>query len=220
VSSELLWQLSSLFFLQRESVFYKYLSLCKDSTHKDLSFSLTLIESASTMKTTPTEDDIDVIAQQWRTAGLSTDFNSMQIVARVLRLSKALETELAALHARYELKAGEFDVLAALRRCGEPALTPSQLYQTMLLSSGAMTSRLDRLENKQLIVRKHCSHDRRSIRVSLTAKGKTLIDTVYPAHFRLIASLLSAIPAAEKNQLSQLLRNCLHKLENAEVGSE
>ena len=171
-------------------------------------------------KKSQTEDDIDVIANQWQTVGLSTDFNSLQIVARVLRVSKALETRLAALHARHDLKAGEFDVLAALRRCGEPALTPSQLYQAMLLSSGAMTSRLDRLENKQLIVRQHCSQDRRSIKVSLTDKGKNVIDSVYPVHFALIQSLMSGLPASEKNQLSQLLKTCLYQLDCTEVDAE
>lgn len=166
------------------------------------------------------DDDIDVIASQWQTMGLSTDFDSMQVVARALRLSKALEAKLAALHARHDLKAGEFDVLAALRRCGEPALTPSKLYQTMLLSSGAMTSRLDRLENKALIVRQHCSQDRRSIKVSLTDKGKAIIDSVYPAHFALITSLLSAMPVSEKNQLSQLLKTCLYQVENIEAVPE
>lgn len=166
------------------------------------------------MKKTATEDDIDVIAQQWRKLGLDTDFSSMQIVARILRLAKTLETRLGRLHDSHGLKPGEFDVLAALKRSDEPALTPSQLYQTMLLSSGAMTSRLDRLENKQLILRQHCTQDRRSVKVSLTAQGSALIDEAYPAHFALIDELLDAMSGSDKNQLSALLRTCLQQLEH------
>lgn len=165
------------------------------------------------MKKTTVQDDIDVIAEQWQLLGLETDFNTMQIIARILRLNKALEARLGRLHSRFNLKQGEFDVLAALKRSAEPALTPSQLYQAMLLSSGAMTSRLDRLEQKQLIQRQHCTHDRRSIKVSLTEQGKALIDEVYPAHFELLESLLAPMAEIDKTQLARLLKSCLQHIE-------
>lgn len=164
-------------------------------------------------------DDIDVIVGQWQDQGLKTDFDALQISARLLRLGKTLQTQLGKLHTEFDLKAGEFDVLAALKRCDETALTPSQLYQTMLLSSGAMTSRLDRLENKQLIQRQHCQQDRRSIKVSLTARGRALIDEVYPLHFDLLSTLLSTMADQDKSQLSTLLKTCLQQLE-ADSGSE
>lgn len=161
------------------------------------------------------QDDIDVITSQWQHIGLEADFASLQIVARILRLGKTLDNQLSKLHANFDLKQGEFDVLAALKRCGDIALTPSQLHQSMLLSSGAMTSRLDRLEKKQLIVRKHCQQDRRSIKVKLTAKGRDLINQVYPAHFRHIDNLLSAVSDQDKTQLTQLLRTGLHAIDTA-----
>jgi DNA-binding MarR family transcriptional regulator len=155
------------------------------------------------------QDDIDVIAQQWQQTGLETDFNVLQIVARLLRLSKAIEIKLAKLHADFGLKQGEFDVLATLKRCGDEALTPSQLYLSMLLSSGAMTSRLDRLESKQLIQRQHCQQDRRSIKVKLTSKGLNKINDVYPAHFSLLQQLLADVSEKDKKQLTGLLRSSL-----------
>ena len=158
--------------------------------------------------TETTTDDIDQISEQWRKIGLETDFISLQ-----LRLSKAIENKLAKLHARFDLKPGEFDVLAALKRSNEDDLTPSQLYQTMLLSSGARTSRLDRLEQKRLIQRRHCKTDRRSIKVSLTSNGKKKIDNVYPAHFSLIEALLATLPDSEKKQLATLLRTSLTHIE-------
>lgn len=154
-------------------------------------------------------DDIDVIADQWQKLGLKTDFNAWQSIGRILRISKLLESKIGALHASYELKIGEFDVLSALKRADGVAVTPSQLYQSMLLSSGAMTSRLDRLEKRELISREHCPQDRRSVKVSLTSKGKKLIDAVYPAHFALLTDLLAPMTAADKRQLAALLKTGL-----------
>lgn len=156
-----------------------------------------------------TPDDIDTLVEQWQDQDQVSDPDALQIVARILRLAKILESHQCRLHSQFGLKPGEFDVLAALRRSPEPALTPSQLHQTMLLSSGAMTCRLDRLEKKQLIRRKHCTHDRRSVNVSLTKKGSTLIDEILPAHFDLLSSLLAPMSDSDKARLTQLLRNCL-----------
>lgn len=157
------------------------------------------------------QDDIDVIADQWQQTGLEADYAAMKVVARILRLNKTIEKKLAKLHASFNLKQGEFDVLAALKRCGEEPLTPSQLHQSMLLSSGAMTSRIDRLEKKLLVERKHCLQDRRSIKVELTAKGKDLINQVYRAHFKLLDTLLSNISINDKIQLADLLKITLHE---------
>ncbi|WP_273149484.1 MarR family winged helix-turn-helix transcriptional regulator [Methylophaga thiooxydans] len=154
-------------------------------------------------------DDIDIISDQWQQLGLKADYSALQIIARILRLNKTLEAELGKLHSKFNLNQGEFDVLAALKRSAQADLTPSQLHQAMLLSSGAMTSRLDRLETKQLIVRQHCTEDRRSIKVSLTDAGKQVIDTVYPHHFQLTDQLLSGLTEAEKNQLQRLLKKTM-----------
>ncbi|WP_438971476.1 MarR family winged helix-turn-helix transcriptional regulator [Methylophaga sp.] len=162
-------------------------------------------------------DDIDLIEDQWQQLDLDTDYAALQVVARILRLNKTLDEALSSLHAKVNLKHGEFDVLAALKRSGEAALTPSQLYQSMLLSSGAMTSRLDRLEKKQLIERQHCTEDRRSIKVSLTNTGQQLIDEVYPEHFHLIEKLLNPLSNAEKMQLQTLLKNLMMNLDTTMV---
>lgn len=165
-------------------------------------------------------DDIDVIAEQWQQLGLNTDFVAWQSIGRILRISKLLDSKIGALHASYELKSGEFDVLSALKRADGVALTPSQLYQSMLLSSGAMTSRLDRLESRQLISREHCPQDRRSVKVSLTAQGQTLIDAVYPAHFALLSELLAPMSVKDKRQLAGLLRTGLAHIAATEGDTE
>lgn len=159
-------------------------------------------------------DAVDIISEHWQAQGLNTDLNAMQVVARILRLSKALETRFGHLHKRFNLKQGEFEVLAALKRADAKALTPSELYQSMLLSSGAMTSRLDRLENKGLISRSHCTQDRRSIKVSLTSEGKALINEVAPAHFELLSKLMAGFSDHDKTQLAQFLKGCLLQIES------
>ncbi len=165
-------------------------------------------------------DAVDIISEQWQAQGLDTDLNTMQVVARVLRLSKALETRIGHLHTRFSLKQGEFDVLAALKRASTNSLTPSKLYQSMLLSSGAMTSRLDRLENKGLIRRSHCTQDRRSVKVSLTPEGRALIDEVAPAHFELLSKLMAGISDHDKTLLAQLLKGSLLQLESQAENAE
>ncbi len=172
------------------------------------------------MRKINTPDAVDIISEQWQAQGLNTDLNAMQVVARILRLSKALETRVARLHTRFNLKQGEFDVLAALKRADSKALTPSELYQSMLLSSGAMTSRLDRLENKGLISRSHCTQDRRSIKVSLTSEGNALINQVAPAHFDLLSELMAGISDHDKAQLAQLLKGSLVQLESQADNAE
>lgn len=83
----------------------------------------------------------------------------------------------------------------------------------MMLSSGAMTSRLDRLENKGLIAREHCKEDRRAVHVSLTSAGKSLIEAALPKHIQCQSALLSGVPTAERVALQQILKHWLTQFE-------
>ena len=117
-------------------------------------------------------DDIDRLVAQWATEKPELDTEPMAIMGRLLRIAKKMETRVAQLHKQYDLTLGEFDVLATLRRSGEPFwLTPSELIDSMMLTSGAMTNRLDKLTSKGLIARQHNQSDRRSVPVQLTEKG-------------------------------------------------
>lgn len=154
-------------------------------------------------------DEVDLIIQQWERIGLPTDLDAIKVVGRILRLAKNIEQHVGELHREYALKPGEFDVLATLKRENKPYLTPSELYQSMLLTSGAMTSRLDRLEEKALIQRRHCQQDRRKVLVSLTSHGKKVINKVYPAHFFLLEKLLASVSGKDKTLLANLLKETL-----------
>lgn len=160
------------------------------------------------------EDGLDRIVEQWQQQGVTEDLIPMAVLGRIARLTKYIEVVLLQCHAEFGLGQGEFDVLATLRRSGEPfTLSPSQLYQSMMLSSGAMTSRLDRLENKGLIEREHSKEDRRAVHVSLTAEGKSLIDKALPQHIQCQSALFAGVSAEDRPVLLQILKSWLNQFE-------
>jgi DNA-binding MarR family transcriptional regulator len=146
-------------------------------------------------------------AEQWRKERPDIDANVMATIGRLLEATQLIErTRLMPLAAQFGLQTGEFDVIAALRRAGEPyQLTPTELYEALMLSSGAMTSRLDRLERSGLIERRASAKDRRSVDVCLTQKGAELIDEILPHHIANEQDVLKALSVREREQLDRLL---------------
>ncbi|MCG9596394.1 MarR family transcriptional regulator [Vibrio sp. Isolate25] len=152
-------------------------------------------------------DAIDRVVDQWAKEKPELDTEPMAIMGRLLRIAKYMETEVTQLHKRYDLKLGEFDVLATLRRSGSPfRLTPSELIDSMMLTSGAMTNRLDKLESKNLIVREHSKEDRRSVTVQLTDEGFTLIDKIIEEHAEVQHKLVKGMNSNQKRQINQILK--------------
>jgi len=130
------------------------------------------------------------------------------------RLSEAAtlvaRDRLAPLFARYGLQHGEFDVLATLRRSGAPfSLTPTALYETTMVTSGAMTNRLDRLEKAGLIRRVPHPSDRRGLMVQLTEEGRELIDRAVEAHVENEHRILSSLDTEERERLAALLEKLI-----------
>lgn len=159
-------------------------------------------------------DAIDRVVEQWAKQKPELDTDPMAMMGRLMRIAKYMETKVADLHKKYDLKLGEFDVLATLRRSGKPyRLTPSELIDTMMLTSGAMTNRLDKLENKGLISREHSKEDRRSVTVQLTQDGLVLIDKLIEEHADVQKSLVKSMTAAQKKQTNQLLKVWLSQYE-------
>lgn len=159
-------------------------------------------------------DDIDKVAAQWNKEKPQLDTQPMEIFGRMMRLQKHLEVEIAACHKQYGLTFGEFDVLATLRRSGKPFnLTPSALLSSMMLTSGAMTNRLDKLQAKDLIERVHSTEDRRSVSVGLTDKGFAIIDTAIEEHVRVQHKLVQQLSDTDKPELNQLLKTWLTSFE-------
>lgn len=138
----------------------------------------------------------------------------MGVLGRLNEVSSLIARDrLAPLFARYGLQAGEFDVLATLRRSGSPyALTPTALYEATMVTSGAMTNRLDRLETSGLILRAPHPNDRRGIVVRLTEKGLALIDEAVTAHVANEHEILAGLTPAEREMLSHLLKKLIGSL--------
>ena len=155
-------------------------------------------------------DAVDEILEQWRRERPDLELEAMGIFGRLGRLAAVGSRVVSTTLAQHGLNVGEFDVLAALRRAGAPhRLTPTQLARALMLSSGAMTNRLDRLEAAGLVERKDDPGDRRGILVGLTRTGYTRVEAAVTAHVANEAEFLSALTRAEQRELSALLRKLL-----------
>jgi DNA-binding MarR family transcriptional regulator len=142
----------------------------------------------------------------------------VEIFGRILRASRYTDSARQHVFKRFGLDFGLFEVLAALRRQGPPyRLPPSELNRWCLLTSGAMTKRLDRLQKAGLIVRKADSGDRRSVLVELSPAGRALVDQVIVAHLENESRLLGPLSPKMRAELAALLRRLLSHLER-EVG--
>jgi DNA-binding MarR family transcriptional regulator len=160
------------------------------------------------------KDAVDRIIEQWQRERPDLDVSPMGIIGRVGRLEKLLDPLLYEVFRQYGLHRGEFDVLATLRRAGEPyRLTPTALFQTMMVSSGGMTNRIDRLESAGLVRREPDPNDRRGTLVVLTPKGLEIVDGAVESHTANEHRLLAGLTAEERATLTALLRKWLLSLE-------
>ncbi len=156
------------------------------------------------------KDAVDRIVAQWKKVRPDLDLRPMAVVGRLGRLAAVVTRTVEAKLGEHGLSLGEFDVLATLRRAGAPyQLTPSELARTVMLSPGAMTNRLDRLEERGLVERVLDREDRRSFIVGLTKKGLALVDAAVGDHVANEKALLSPLTQAEQAQLDQLMRKLL-----------
>lgn len=139
----------------------------------------------------------------------------MSVIARVSRLSRILERRIAEVLAEHGLNESQFGVLAALRRAGPPyCLSPTALYSSLLISSGAMTNRLDRLLAAGFVRRIPDSNDRRSMLVQLTPKGLRIIDQAIVSHAENEQKLLAPLGPSERKALAEYLRTLLSEYED------
>ena len=152
--------------------------------------------------------------EQWRHERPDLDVSPMGVIGRLNEASSLIARDrLAPVFARFGLQSGEFDVLATLRRSGAPyALTPTELYEATMVTSGAMTARLDRLEKAGLTQRAPHPSDRRGVVVQLTAKGRELIDTALAAHVANEHEILAGLTHEDREILADLLGKLIGSL--------
>ena len=155
-------------------------------------------------------DAIDLLMGTWREARPDLDPSPLGIVGRVIVLAQQLEKSVEAALATHDLSLGQFDILATLRR-NQPkgGLTPTQLLESVMLSSGGMTARLDQLMKAGLIARSADATDRRKVVVDLTSKGRKLIDAATATRFEEARDSLPKLKPAEMKVLEGLLRKWL-----------
>jgi DNA-binding MarR family transcriptional regulator len=162
--------------------------------------------------TTP-QDALDRILDQWRRERPDLDCSPMGIIGRISQLQREVYLAQRATFARHALDVPSFDVLAALRRAGPPyQLTPTALMRTALVTSGAITQRLDRLEERGLITRERSRDDGRAVVVSLTDAGREALDAALPDHLDTERKLLDGLSDDDREQLAGLLRRFLVSL--------
>lgn len=149
--------------------------------------------------------------EQWRRERPDLDVSSMIVLGRLQEAALVIARDaLNPLFARYGLQPGEFDVLATLRRSGAPyALTPTELYDAAMISSGSMTNRIDRLESAGWVERRKNPADGRGTLVALTSDGLALIDDALAAHVDNQRRVLSSLSDAQQRQLAKLLGKLL-----------
>ncbi|HEX5949403.1 MAG TPA: MarR family transcriptional regulator, partial [Actinomycetota bacterium] len=131
-------------------------------------------------------------------------------VDRIWKLSKHLDRLWDSTAARFGLhQSGEYKVLLKLRRAPGHQMTPGQLSSKLVLSTGAMTNRLDRLESAGLVRRERDPDDRRSVIVRLTERGEALLNDAIVAQAKEESRVMSALEPAEQRRLNQLLRKLM-----------
>jgi DNA-binding MarR family transcriptional regulator len=160
------------------------------------------------------QDHVDELLGQWARRRPELDLSALGVAARVLRLQRILERQVAEHLRPFDLHEGEVNVLAALRRADPPhELTPTELYRSLLLSSGAMTNRLDRLERAGLVTRLADPDDGRRVLVRLTEQGRETIDAAMDTHTAGLDRLFSVLEEPERLALEDHLRLLLSRLE-------
>lgn len=153
------------------------------------------------------KDNVDFIIEQWKNEIPELSTNAMAIFGRMKRIAKYSERRLGENFSKFNLNSGEFDVLATLRRSGgEFKLKPTELYNLLMVTSGAMTNRIDTLEKKGLVIRINDVEDRRTVYVKLTEEGLRLINHSIYHHVCLEEELLNVLTEEEKKTFNSILR--------------
>ncbi|MFE2755540.1 MarR family winged helix-turn-helix transcriptional regulator [Actinosynnema sp. NPDC059335] len=159
-------------------------------------------------------DEVDLVLAQWSVQRPDVDVAPMAVLTRVTRLARLLERELREFVGRFDLEPGEFDVLTTLRRAGSPhGMTAGAFLSASLVTAGAITNRVDRMEAKGLVHRVPDAADRRVVRIRLTDRGRELVDGMLAEHMRRYARLLEPLDEPTRAVVADALRALLERCE-------
>ena len=162
-------------------------------------------------------DVVDVIIADWNRERPELDPSGLEVASRIVVLARELQRRVDRLLKKYNLAQWSFDVLATLRRAGDPyRLSPKVLSQSTMLSSSAMVNRLDRLENRGFLRRLPNTVDRRGLIVELTPAGKRVVDRAMPERLAEAKALADLIPAQHRCELIRSLKLLCEAVSNME----
>ena len=162
-------------------------------------------------------DDVDRILEAWHAETPHLDVRPLSVLSRISRLSRHLDMVRKEAFAVHGLDVWEFDVLAALRREGSPyELSPGQLIQQTLSTSGTMTNRIDRLAERGLVERLPDPRDRRGVRVRLQPRGRTAVEQALTDLLVHERRILAVLTDAEWDQTASLLRRLVVPFEGTD----
>lgn len=161
-------------------------------------------------------DHVDRLRAQWAAELPDLDTSPMAVLGRAYRLSNLVRPGIEATFAGFGLDRGEFDVISTLRRSGPPyRLAPTDLYRSLMISSGGLTHRLNRLEKAGLVARVPSQQDGRSLLVQLTEDGRQRAEDAFRADMADERRHLDVLTAEEQSRLAALLRKLLSHVERA-----
>ncbi len=153
------------------------------------------------------------MVEEWARVEPDLDVSPMAIIGRVSRLSRLIDRRLGENFARHGVDDWMYDVLATLYRIGEPwELSPTDLVNRTMVTTGAMTNRIDRLVERGLVTRRRSADDRRRVVVALTDEGRHLVEAASPDHYRFENDLIAALSPQQRTELEQTLRALLISL--------
>ncbi|GAB3287855.1 MarR family winged helix-turn-helix transcriptional regulator [Pseudoclavibacter terrae] len=159
-------------------------------------------------------DRVTQILAEWARERPDLDASPMGVIGRIHRIGLHLTDELTRVYREFGLGEGDFDVLATLRRAGAPfERTPSELAASTMVTTGAMTKRVDRLEGAGLVSRRVSEADGRGRVVQLTAPGLEVIDRAYSRHLENEERLLSGVSEDDRAALARILGHWLADVE-------
>jgi DNA-binding MarR family transcriptional regulator len=157
-------------------------------------------------------DRIEALVSQWAEVHPDLDLETMALVSRLTTAATLIHARIAELARGYGVSVEEGDILFTLRRAGTPGLSPTALTDSLLVSSGTMTNRLDHLEHKGLVERVPNLADRRAVEIELTRKGTKLVDRAIGEHVDNEADALSVLTDTERRRLDASLRKLIDHL--------
>jgi DNA-binding MarR family transcriptional regulator len=162
-------------------------------------------------------EGVDRVAQiqaEWARQRPDVDVSPQGVIGRLHRLAGHLTEQLVVVYRRHGLGEGEFDVLATLRRSGPPfSRAPGELAAHTMVTTGAMSKRLDRLERDGLVRRTRDDGDGRGRVVSLTDAGRRVVDAAFADHMANEARLLADLDPADRAALEGILTRWLARVE-------